>query len=677
MYWLRDGNPLAFVPWLITASVWIIGGWLLSTHAFRLKANERLMTGFGLGLVSYLWFVNLLGRWLSPTMTFIGGAFLVLALGLAFAWKGERPLLNWKDITLWRWILLAIFLVWMIILVAKGMAIFDDRKNISIISIMASGDIPPHHYMNSAVYFAYHYGFQLLGASLMRLGGLLPWSAFDLSKAIVGAYALLLAVLLGKRYTDRAWGGIVVAVVFALATGTRYLLLLVPQSLMAKIDPKIVVRSVDEVVGMPLSQAILQGIVIGDGPPAPFVYAYMNGIGWPVVMAINAGPSVLSLVILMLIWLLAPRIRRPASFFIMTLLFSTWALVWEASYGLILISGLIAILYWFLRERGGVDEMFKWIALALLLSIPIALLQGGTITEMVRRIAGEIGTAATAVPEGAGTFGGFSVHWPPVIYSGHLGAMSIFSPLKLFVGILELGPVVFFTPWITLWSWKRFRQGDWILGIIVLSAWIGFAVPIFLTYEYNRDIVRFSKHGLLIWTVLLVIIIWDQSFKWAEVFRYLAGIGLALMVFGGIVIASTELSAASKTVLSENVINGMDSRVSRDVWDELPVGSEVFDSRIWRATALTGRLTHVVMGKMSYDYGISPVWEQLRAKPSVEKMLDNGFRYVYIDEGWWAELPEESRASLSEVCVRVVTEYQDNERNQFRRLIDLENCKSE
>src|SRR3989337_336303 len=170
MYWFRVDNPWVFGVWLAVTAIRGIGGWLLATHAFRLERGERLIIGFGLGLVCYLWFVNLIGRWLTPDWTFAGAGILVLILGMAYAWNGTRPAIDWKDFQVWRWLVIGLILVWLFARIARGMAIFDDRKNISIVSTMAAGDIPPHHYMNSAVLFAYHYGFQLFGASLMRLG---------------------------------------------------------------------------------------------------------------------------------------------------------------------------------------------------------------------------------------------------------------------------------------------------------------------------------------------------------------------------------------------------------------------------------------------------------------------------------------------------------------------------
>jgi hypothetical protein len=55
-------------------------------------------------------------------------------------------------------------------------------------------------------------------------------------------------------------------------------------------------------------------------------------------------------------------------------------------------------------------------------------------------------------------------------------------------------------------------------------------------------------------------------------------------------------------------------------------------------------------------------------------MIAEGYQYVYIDQGWWGELREAGRIELSQPCVDVVTEQVDEERNQFRRLISLENC---
>ena len=674
MYWLRTDNPLLILGWLATAAVWTLGGWLIATHAFRLEERERLLAGFGIGMVMYLWFVNLLGHWVEATTTFIAAAFLVVGAGLAFAWKGERPILRRSDLRVWPWIVVGLILMAIFARLARGMGIFDEPKNLSIVSTMAAGDIPPHHYLNSTVSFAYHYGFQLLGSSLMRLGGLLPWSAFDLSKAIAGAYLFLMLALLANRYLDYPWAGLLVAGIMAFVTGTRFLLFLAPSGLMTQLDTLIRVRSPDVVVGMPLSQAIYQGVVLDDGPPAPFLFAFMDSFGWPFVMALHIGPSVFSFIILLLAWMLAPRMKGKAAAVVLMILFSFWAIVWESSYGLFLIAGLLMAVFTLWNQSRGMEKWVRWTIIALLLSIPFAVFQGGTITEAIRKIVFGLGNAASAASSEPASLGGFSVRWPPAIYSKHLGSLEIFSLRELFVAILELGPVVLFIPWITWWAWKRYRQGEWMLGTAVSSSWLGFLFPIFFSYEYDRDIVRFTEHALWIWSLILVIMTFDSISKQNRVFKFLAIGGIALMIFGGVEIAGSELSAASQSMLSEEEIIDLDSAIVKEVWDRLPPGSEVFDPFPWRATMITGRLTRVVQGNMSYNYGHSQEWEALRANPSVERFLANGFRYVYIDENWWKELSEAARASLRAPCVQVVTEHVGSERGNFRRLVNLDQC---
>jgi hypothetical protein len=46
----------------------------------------------------YLWLVNTLGRWLPPVLAFVLPAGLVLGLGVVFAYKSGRPLLDKTDL---------------------------------------------------------------------------------------------------------------------------------------------------------------------------------------------------------------------------------------------------------------------------------------------------------------------------------------------------------------------------------------------------------------------------------------------------------------------------------------------------------------------------------------------------------------------------------------------------
>ncbi|NUM46667.1 MAG: hypothetical protein HUU38_18340, partial [Anaerolineales bacterium] len=69
MYWFRESS-FAILVWLVVALFWGTGGWLAVASTFKLEKGENLFLGFGVGLVGYLWFVNVLGRWTGPDVAF-------------------------------------------------------------------------------------------------------------------------------------------------------------------------------------------------------------------------------------------------------------------------------------------------------------------------------------------------------------------------------------------------------------------------------------------------------------------------------------------------------------------------------------------------------------------------------------------------------------------------------
>ena len=153
MYWFRDTNFFALLPWLALMLVWWLGGWLLASHCFELKRRERLLAGFGFGLLLYAWFANLLGHWLSAQLTYVLPALLVVLLGGLAWYLGEREqVLDWRDVRrVWPWLLAGLTLVFFFVRVGKGLAIFDEGKNLSLISIMGAGDIPPRFFPRSEI----------------------------------------------------------------------------------------------------------------------------------------------------------------------------------------------------------------------------------------------------------------------------------------------------------------------------------------------------------------------------------------------------------------------------------------------------------------------------------------------------------------------------------------------
>lgn len=677
MYWLRTGNPLDFIPWLIAALIWLTGGWLLAAHTFNLEQKERPMVGLALGLVSYTFFANLLGHWLPADWAFISAGICTLLLGLGFAWKGKRPLLDWRDLTsTWVQFLAFILITAAFLLISRGVALFDEPKNLTIISRMAAGDIPPHFYLNADFYFRYHYGFQLFASTLMRLGGLTPWSAFDLAKSIAFALTLLLTSLLAKRISGKEWAGPLAAFIIAFASGTRYLLLLIPQIKLALLDPVIHLIGSSE-TGAPFSQALLQGWPLDGGPPTPIMMAYTNGI-FPSLTMLHAGSNILSSAIIILLLLVFPRISHRLAWIPIGLALALWALVWESSYGLFAIGGAAALVAWSIMQvRANKTSGNKFTAflktlllhpgfLALAVSVPFALLQGGTLTETLRDLV--FGTAGIGV-EGAVEAGGFSLRWPPAVFSAHLGALNIFSPGELFIAICELGVVILLTPWITVWAWRKFKSGDWATGAMIIGAWVGLIAPLILSYQAERDISRLSAFSLFVWTIFLALMVMDSSGAVKPALQKVGAVALGLMVFGGIVVTGMVMSGISQPQLGLDM-NSQDSRILSDTWNNLEDYGAVIDRIPWRASMMTGLPTRSSVSGLERLES----WESLIANPTIESLAASGFRYVFVDEVWWNEMPATSREELSQPCVVVVSEHDKPSHKSIRRLLDIQNC---
>ncbi|RPI26411.1 MAG: hypothetical protein EHM70_19050 [Chloroflexota bacterium] len=421
----------------------------------------------------------------------------------------------------------------------------------------------------------------------------------------------------------------------------------------------------------PFSQSLVKGWTLDGGPPFPFLFAFLNGIFPPLTLA-HAGSVALSFAILALLLLLTPRLRHPLAFLVLAVLLAAWGLVWESSYGLFAIGGVLVSLYLFWKWGEGARGFLKQEPLALMASVPLVLLQGGTITEIVRKVIFGASDSGIGV-EGSVASTGFSLRWPPALLSSHFGPLNVFSPVEMAIAFFELGPILLLTPWITWWAWKRLRNGDWVVGALVASAWVGFIFPLFLEYQAERDISRLTGHSMLVWTLFLAIMLWEHAAGWQSYLRYAGAVALALMVFGGVVTTGIEFTAAYPPSLLGYELSGLDARIAKDHWDRLPEDAEVFDAGWWRASALTGRLTRVSIGGRDPI----PTWDSLRKTPSVEQILANGYRYVYVDELWWGGLTAESQLSLSSPCVEVLGEYFDQEKERFRRLLDLEACKSQ
>jgi hypothetical protein len=667
MYWLRTGHWIDVVSLVALGLAWWTGGWLIAVHAFRLEERERLPAGLGLGLVGFVFFSNLLGRWLPPEPAFWLSGALVLALGLIVWRMSDDRHLRLPGVKSWGWLVILALVAGLIIQVARGLGIFDDYNSLPLVSTMAAGDIPPQFYLNAGQPYLYHYAFQLFGASLMRVGGLFPWSALDVSRGLLGALALVLAAFWGWRTTHRRLGGVVVALVLAFASGGRWMLTLLPLSVLSSAAQGIRMWGSAADSAATLLEGMRAPWMIEGGPPVAIPLAFTNGILPPFDLNVFTGPKSLSLITLFLFLLLFPRKKGWRSVVFLGLVLAVWGLAAEAEFILVILGAALTALAIWVRSARPVlrREAIAGVACALP-ALLISLIQGGSLTEMARSIGARwIGAAreSQSVPL-------FSLRLPPAIVSSHLGELRFDRPDQLLVGLAEIGPIVLAAP-IVLWAAIRWlRRGRFALVSLVVGSYFGFLIPIFIRYRVDRDITRLSGSGLLDWAFLAVPALWIlwPRVRWGWLRAGIFTVASAT-VFAGVVVLGPLLTAISRPVLS-NDIAVVDAAMARRFWDRLEPGALVLDSRGWRVVAVTGRLTRSAID-VTNDL---PSWQKLVASPAADLVARNGFSYVYMDPRWWDRISETDRASYSRPCVVLLGEETDNSADGFRRLYDVRRC---
>jgi len=667
MYWLMSGDSSSLVPLALTWGASAVGGWLLARSAFRLERRERLSVGLAVGLVAYLFAANILGQWLKPSTAFSASGAVVLAAGL-IAWRRtSRPDLR-EDRGGWPLILGFVLAAGFFTLTGRGLAILDDRKNLSLISLMAAGDIPPHFYMNPSSLFRYHYAFQLLGASAVRLGALFPWSAFDLTKGIVASLSLVVGYLAGIRLTHRSLGGWLTAGSMLFAGGARWLLLVAPPSFLTAVSPHVELWGSAGGAGETLRQALMGSWIVGGGPPQPIPFAFLSGVLEPFVLGMQAGPGSLSRLILLLVPLLMPRSRGAGGAAVLAVLMACWGLAFDAVFGLFGL-GIVAVAAAARVWRNGPPWLgpFRWTVVAVMAGGLISLIQGGTLTEMLRSFlaGGETGVAG-GVPL-------ITLRWPPAIVSSHLGALSLFRPATLIVALAELGAALVGGVLVLGRARHWGRQGRFDRAGLAAASVIGFVVPMFVGYWPDRDITRLSAFSLVVWILLAVpVVLQVRRAVPAPAVTAAAVCGFALLNLSGLVVLGSLMTALPAVVLTEKMAP-LDAGMATRMWDALPPDAVVFDSHPWRAVVLTGRPAR----SSEIDYSPRPAWEALVANPTPRSMASAGYTYAYIDEHWWRGLPEAARSSFDDSCVRTLWEGEDNADNGFRRLIDITSCAGE
>lgn len=665
MYWFVQGSPASILPLLGACLLWAVGGWQIASHAFRLPPTERVAVGVGTGLALHLTLANLLGHGLGPAPAFAVAALIVFSLGLLLAVRHPRRW-EWRDARRsWAQFLALALLAVVLALIGRGLGILDDRKNLALISLMANGHIPPPFYMDAATPFKYHYGSQLFGAELASLGGLTPWSAFDAGKAMLGGLAILLAWHVGRRVTHREAGGYAMAGLVAFASGARWVLLLLPPSWIGRASETIQLWGSGADTAPDLSRALLATWTVSGGPPVGIPFAFVNGMGEPLVLSMQAGALPLARALLFLLLLTLRRDRSAWAIVPWTSMLALLALTWETDFlvfGGVLVGLTLAFCVW--RRGAMLQRSMKRAAMSVLAACGLALVQGGTLTETAR---GLLGLADQAGVHAAG----LGLRWPPAIISAQLGALDPGRPAELMVALAEAGPALLVVPLGFLFLRRSaMRRFEW--ASLALGAPLAALLPCFVSYAVDRDITRFTGYAMAAWFLLGVSGTWILARRlrgWP-----VAPLGLAwgaISILGGVVVFGSLLTAAGRSMFSESIAP-VDASLTRQVWGRLEADALVLDSHPYRAVIVTGLRTR----STGTDFRPLPDWAALIAEPIPAAILHAGFRYAYVDSLWWESMSEKQRAAFQTGCAVLVASAHDRQQNGDRWLYDLMACRS-
>lgn len=665
MYLLGE---LEIIPLLLLFLLWGIGGWLLTLRWFDLEPHERGFIGFGIGMIFSNWMANLLVRVLPMTIVFWVSAGLALVLGLFAARPLARELTVPPHRIQWLpWLLFA-GAAMLLTLIGRGMGMFDDYHNLPTTSLMATGDIPPHLPGAPDVRYGYHYFLMLIGVQFMRVAAAPPWTALDLARGLTLALALVYVCLLAWRLTRNKFAVWLSGAFYAFATGTRWLLLFLPASLLDRISSSITLLGSGRDTAPDFFQALSQPWnAIGSGPIA-FPFAFVNGIHDLSIMA-HYGYGVSAGLIMLLLILLAGRQTTRKAGVLFIALIASLALANEVDFGLFCLGALLVGMFWVIRHKSvrPPDSAQLWIMVLAVAGL-FVLLQGGFLTEFFR---------IRLLPEASQAESYFTAQFSlisPAVIAAHLGKMSLFHPYQLLAAVFEIGPMILAVPLVLVWGSKALREERWIQAALA-AAVIPSLLSIFVEYSGNADITattRFLSIMLFLCKILGIPLLWlwlrDQP-EWKHALAY--GL-IATTMFAGFVLFAIQLVAIPRPVYAV-FITDMDARYYERYWDRLPPDAWVFDPGYSRSQTVFGRQADSLA-----RFGVfTPEFTALIENPDPYQLNAAGYSYIYADKDYWKEYD----AQLAQPCVDVLETIEGARQNQagsapdFRQLADISSCR--
>ena len=664
------GQIVSLVGWI---ALWSLGGIWIARRAFNLRPNEQALVGLAVGLVMEDLLVNFLGFVLPFELACWIGVGLVFVAGLVLALTGEQPggrrslrsLL--PSLVPGQWLVLLI-LVALFYGIGRGMAIFDDYAHLPTVSLMATGDVPPHFSLDPSVPYGYHYFLLLVAAQIVRLGDIFPWVALDFARALSLGMAVLLAAIWVQRLTRSRLAGLLGGAALAFGTGTRWLLLFLPPDFLNRISQVVQMIGSGSTSGTDLASALGRSWAMDGGGPFPFPFAFSNGILNPGVVAFNGATGLMNYVPVLVLLLTFNRWRsKLVGAMVSVFLVASAGLLSETGLALSLAAWVIITAVYAIKNKTlRLPRPFVAWWVVVVAGNLLSLLEGGAFTDLARNwlqniLYGQAQVSYQTI--------GFQVVLTPAVVSSHLGVLSLFNGYQLIVALAEVGPLLLVLPLVCIWGIKAFRSERWYEVSFILAGLLSLGM-LFVQYSGSTGVRNTSRLYTFVNLCLVycVPLGWAWAQRRAQAFKILAGVLLGMTMLSGLVLFAVEMVAIPKPVESY-FLNELDGRMFKYYWNKLEPGALVFDPSPSRAPTVFGRATN---SSLTW-FDEKPAWKQLAAAPDPVKIKAAGFDYIYLDNLYWGNLDFASRDLLNGPCVKVIQEY-ENSMHETRRLLDIRAC---
>jgi hypothetical protein len=322
--------------------------------------------------------------------------------------------------------------------------------------------------------------------------------------------------------------------------------------------------------------------------------------------------------------------------------------------------------YSFVSRRAGqsvpTSRLRQW-GWVLGLATILAALQGGFLTETLRDCAARALGQSYAIVQT--DYQGFSARWPPILFSGHLGPLSILDGRQLVILLAETGPALALAPIVVAIVVAGRRKRDILVQGLLFGSIVSFLVPMVLEYGLEFDITRMTSLALFLWLVLTFPFLWRRLRHTRVVFKTIAGTAYGITVFGGTVLLGINLLAIG-TPTNTTFVRGGDEKLARRYWDRLDPNAQILDRVPERAVTLFGRASLA----MKDVYHPPREWESLIASPDPAKVAQAGYSYIYMDRAWAESIAAAQGSLIDNRCVRVIDKlsYPDTD---YRYLLDV------